>query len=351
MTVKEKLSTPSGKVVLGLDGFVDEVWQIINCRNATGDYELFAKMADFAKSVSNVGTGGYSNEIIRKRRSYGGFVANTGRAIGRLGCDVTLVGMFGKDAIDPVFKVLEETSKVISAGEPGISEVFEFTDGKIMLPFIADVSQITWDYVVNTLSIETVRELFSGADVVGLGYWSLLNNFDAILANLTEEVLIPGGCGRLFFDLADIRKREKEALLHTLGRLKEINKKIPVTISLNEHEADLLFSYFDKGFVWNNVSLAEGDIEYVREAIGIDELVIHTPYFAVAASENEGVAVVPCDYCEKPLVTTGAGDNFNGGYITACAKKLNLKERLMVGNATTGFYIRNGYSPSLKEVF
>jgi len=46
-------------------------------------------------------------------------------------------------------------------------------------------------------------------------------------------------------------------------------------------------------------------------------------------------------------ITTGAGDNFNGGYISACMRygALNLRERLFVANAVTGSYVRNGVSP------
>jgi len=79
--IKDYFDQLEGKITLGLDGFVDEVWQVLSKRTSRADYILFDRMRDFAKSVYDCGEGGYANEIIRKRRFYGGFTANTGKAL------------------------------------------------------------------------------------------------------------------------------------------------------------------------------------------------------------------------------------------------------------------------------
>ncbi|MCL2197742.1 MAG: carbohydrate kinase family protein [Defluviitaleaceae bacterium] len=344
--------TQKGKVALGIDGFVDEVWQIIKVRTSPTEYELYDKMQDFAKSVYDVGAGGYANEMVRKRRSHGGFTAHTGEAVDNLGIDTTLIGMFDKDGggLDPVYKTFSDNCKVYSIGNTGLCPAYEFNDGKMMFPYVAGINTVDWSTLTGALSKEELSAAFCNATVVGIGYWSLLDNFDNLITKICENLLKPDT--RIFFDFADIRKRDKQALMNTLKVLAKLSKKTPATLSLNEHEASILFSHYDKVFDWKNADNADKDIEYVRQQTGLDELVVHTPFFAVAATAFEGNVVVPQRYCTKPLVTTGAGDNFNGGYMAAIAEKggLTLKERLMVGNCVSGHYLRNGASPTRAEL-
>ncbi|MCL2828609.1 MAG: carbohydrate kinase family protein [Oscillospiraceae bacterium] len=348
--ISQYFEAPKGKVTLGIDGFVDEVWQVISVRTSPTEYVLYEKMQDFAKSVYDVGAGGYGNEVIRKRRSHGGFTAHTGEAVDNLGIDLTLVGMFGKDSIDPVYQIFSDTCNVFSVGNTGVCPIFEFADGKLLLPYSEEIANLTWTQLTGALSPDELRAAFQGADIVGFGYWSLLDHFDDMVAKLCESVLTPGT--RMFFDFADIRKRDKQALLDTLQLLAGLNSKFPMTLSLNEHEAGILFSYMGREFDWKNPEAADQDIEYVRQQTGLDALIVHTPYFAVAASASEGTAVVLQRHCKNPVLTTGAGDNFNGGYVAASAQQgaLTLAERLLVANATSGHYLRNGYSPDPAEL-
>lgn len=343
--ITEYFNKPGAKVTLGIDGYIDEVWQIVETRKSAAEYKLYDKINDFTKAVD--GTGGSLNEIIRKRRSYGGFTCNTGKAVGRLGCDLTMLGMFGKDTIEPLYQEFQANYKMFSVGNPGVGEVFEFLDGKIMLTHTEETSSVSWSQLTSSLSMDTLSTIFGKADIVGLGYWALLRNFDDLATKLCEHFLEKGKCSRLFFDFSDIRKHKKQALLDTLNTLYPLNKKVPMTLSVNEHEAKLLFSYMGRGFAQDDPKSAEKDIDHVRQQTGLDELVVHTPYFSVASTVSEEVATVIQRYCKDPVITTGAGDNFNGGYVAASALKgeLNLAERLLVGNATTGYYIRHGYSP------
>ena len=336
-----------GKVTLGIDGFVDEVWQIVSLRKSDTDYDLHNSMTNFAKSVYDSGEGGYTSETVRKRRIYGGFTGNTGSAVGALGFDLSMVGFFGNNSIDSAFSKFEGSHKMYSLGEPGICNIFEFEDGKLMLPFTDSVSGVKWEDIVKSPSYDAISKAYMEADIVGLGYWFLLRNFDELVTKLYENLLIKGKCSRLFLDFADIRKRDEKALLDTLKTLSGFGQKIPMTLSLNEHEGAHLFSCMEKSMSLSDPESVAKDIEYVRQQTGLDEVIVHTPYFAVGASASEGVETVLQDYCENPVITTGAGDNFNGGYTAASARKgeLTFKERLLVANAVAGFYVKNGHSP------
>ncbi|MCL2864135.1 MAG: carbohydrate kinase family protein [Lachnospiraceae bacterium] len=343
---------PNGKITLGIDGYIDEVWQIIASKKGKAEYIFLDKMRDFSDAIHDSGTGGFLTEMLPKRRSYGGFGCNTGKAVGNLGFDLTLIGTYGTDSIDPLFLEFSQQYKLFSVGNPGIAQVFEFTDGKIMLVHVAETSNLNWEQMIHALSYDTLKKIYSEADIVGLGYWSLLCNFDDIISKLYTHFLENGKCKRVFFDFSDFRKHDKETLFNTFHILGNLNKKIPMTLSVNEHEAKILYSYFGKDFEDGKPELAKIGIDYIRTKIGMDELVIHTPSFAAASSAKEGNAIVLQRFCKNPVITTGAGDNFNGGYLAASvrSKELNLSERLLIGNAATGSYIRTGKAPNTERL-
>lgn len=340
---------PSGKIVLGPDGFIDEVWQIVFSRSSREKYLLYEKMSDFSKAFASCSEGGFSNEIVRKRRSYGGFTANTSKAIIRLGICPTLIGMFGKDRVDPAFAEFAESSNLFSTGEPGISQVYEFADGKLMLVYIQEVMGFNWLSLTEAVSEEELGKIFVDADVIALGYWSLVPAFDEIVTKVCG--LCGSGIGdkRMFFDFADIRKKDKQSLENTLGMLAKLGEQIPMTLSLNENEAELLFSYYGESLT-EEAGEAGAQTEKIRNIIGLDELIVHTPYLAAAASAQEGCCALPQHYCTSPVITAGAGDNFNGGYLSALLKGLPMVERLMVANATTYQYVSLGHSPNKEEM-
>jgi hypothetical protein len=290
-----------------------------------------------------------ANELIKKRRSCGWFTANTGRAIGKLNMSTIMMGMYGKEVMDPIFNEFKERCTLISLGDPVISNVLEFTDGKIMMPYLNELLNFTWSDLVNLLGDEKLKNIFANADIVSLGYWSNMPTFDEFITKLNDNYLIEKSPKRMFFDFANIKKRSVEAIKETFVVLGNLNDKIPMTLSLNEHEAVLLFSYYDKELSEDPETVAK-TAAAIREQINLDELIIHTPHYAVAASKSEGIAISMQDYCLNPAITTGAGDTFNGGYICSSIGDLNISERLAMSNATTRFYITNGFPPNRDEL-
>ena len=338
-----------GKIVLGIDGFIDQVWQVIETRTSKDEYKIVDKMKQFGETIVNRGGGGMANELMKKRRSCGGFTANTGRAIGNLSLSPVLLGMYGTDAIDPIFDEFKEKCTLITVGEPVISNVLEFSDGKIMMPYLKELLDFDWNKLISTLGNENLEKIFADADIVSLGYWSNMPGFDELIINIYENYLKEKSLKRIFFDFANIKKRSVEAIKETFNVLGDLNNKIPITLSLNEHEAVLLFSYFDEEITDDieQVGIAAASI---RERINLDEIIVHTPHYALATSKLEGTAFMMQDYCMNPVITTGAGDTFNGGYIASCLKDLSISERLAVSNATTRFYINNGFPPDRNQL-
>lgn len=343
------LENVEGKIVLGIDGFIDQVWQVIETRLSSNEYVVIDNMKKFGEIIVNRGKGGMANELIKKRRSCGGFTANTGRVLGNLELDTVMLGMYGKEIMDSIFNEFKEKCTLISVGDPVISNILEFSDGKIMMPYLNELLAFSWSDLINILGHEKLKDIFSSADIVSLGYWSNMPAFDEFITNINSNYFNENHPKKMFFDFANIRKRSVEAIKETFKVLGDLNTKISMTLSLNEHEAALLFSYFDE-VLTDDVETVSAKACSIREKINLDELIIHTPYYAVAASRTEGIGVSMQDYCDNPVVTTGAGDTFNGGYIAACLNNLSLNERLSVANTATRFYISNGFPPNREQL-
>ncbi|MCL2857874.1 MAG: carbohydrate kinase family protein [Oscillospiraceae bacterium] len=345
----DALERSTGKITLFVDGFVDEVWQIVGSRASTTEFALFTQMSQYTERVQRSGTGGVGLEILRKRRSAGGFCANTGCATARLGVDTTLVCLYGKDNLDPVFTDVGKLCKLISIEDPAVTHILEFDDGKIMMSYVELLHHLNWKFLTGALGKGKLTRLLADSDIIGVGYWSVLPAFDEIVEQICANLPADGKQRRLFFDFADFRKNDPATLTATLQHLRDLNEKVPMTLSVNEHEAMTLFAMYGQTLDDADCTVSE-KTEFVRGQLGLDELVVHTLHYAAAASAKEKPAFAASIFCEKPLRTAGAGDTFNGGYLAASLAGLNLAERLHVANATVGGFLRSATSPDTKNL-
>ena len=83
--------------------------------------------------------------------------------------------------------------------------------------------------------------------------------------------------------------------------------------------------------------------------MGIQGVVIHMVAYA-SAYVGGVTAGVPGPFCAKPVLTTGAGDHFNGGFTGGYLAGLPLDQCLWTGVCTSGTYVRIGRSPSFEEI-
>ena len=65
---------------------------------------------------------------------------------------------------------------------------------------------------------------------------------------------------------------------------------------------------------------------------------------------KDGYCVAQGPYCECPKLTTGAGDNFNAGFVFGMIAGFPMAQTLLMGMATSGYYVRNATSPNLQEL-
>lgn len=341
-------------ILLGIDGMIDEVWELLDSRTGANEYIKMTKLMELGDAITQRGTGGLAKERLLKRRSSGGFTCNTGRATAMLGARTTLLGMYGSGSPDPVFEEFHDLCQMISLGDPAQIHVLEFMDGKIFMPNLDALIHLRWDHLVERLGMARLLELCQ-VDIVGMGYWSNLYDFEAILQGVVDCCLAGGKTKRVFHDFANLNKRSPQALEEAITLLGRLSQTLPQTLSLNEHEGDILARQLQVSYpeaasgAQGEEALLQATIQ-LREKTGLDEIIIHTLYFAAIATATQGSALVHQDYYHNAVKTTGSGDTFNGGYMMASMTNLNPRERLMVANAATRYYVEHAVPPTCQQL-
>ena len=89
--------------------------------------------------------------------------------------------------------------------------------------------------------------------------------------------------------------------------------------------------------------------ESIAKKLNIYCLVVHPVKEAAAVCNGEYYHTLG-PFEPNPKLTTGAGDNFNAGFCFGQVLGLSPKESLILGTATSGYYVRNAESPNFENV-
>ncbi len=127
--------------------------------------------------------------------------------------------------------------------------------------------------------------------------------------------------------------------------VQEISEHVYSKISVltpNETEAERL-----SGIPVKDLDGAEKAAGYFRSK-GVKYVVITLGANGVYVSGKDFEGHVPAFEMENVVDTTGAGDAFNGGFVTALAEGKSIKECAVFGNATAGLSVtRMGTAPAM----
>ena len=74
-----------------------------------------------------------------------------------------------------------------------------------------------------------------------------------------------------------------------------------------------------------------------------------TLIFGTCASAA-GTVYVPGPYCREPLISTGAGDNFGAGCLSAALRGFDDAGLLLAGNCASGHFVRSGCSAAFADM-
>jgi sugar/nucleoside kinase (ribokinase family) len=290
-------------------------------------------------------------EPVTQQVKLGGNGPIMANALAAFGTRVTYLGALGWPEIHPVFRQLAERADEFSICEPGRTMALEFEDGKVMLTNSSPLNDVTWANVQGRFGRAEFERHFATAELVAFVNWTMIPYMSDLWASLQEE-MCPGLGGprrRLFFDLADPQKRERDDILRALGLIEGFEAHFDVTLGLNEKETwELAGALGLPNQPPTRESLAAAAVEIARR-VPVSTLVVHPVRYALAVS---GGAVTEIDgpLIRNPLITTGAGDHFNAGFCLGQLLGFGDAEALLCGVSTSGYYVRNASSPSVADV-
>jgi len=335
-------------VLAGFDAFVDNIQYVVAERMDAEHYRRLEAMMDFAGFVQKASGKSGNLEVVTQQKKAGGNAPLFSVCSSTLGAAVTTIAPVG-DVVLPVFREAAPQVNWISIGEPGFTNALEFVDGKIMLGNIGGVGGIGWDTLRKKIGDQQYFSLIAQSKLVMFGNWTMLLGMGDIIAE-TADNLPANFSGMFFIDLADPRKRSREDLSHALAQLAWLALKARVVLGLNLSEAEQVCDVLKiSAQLGDEPTQLENAAKAIVTKLGFAGVVIHATHYA-AGFGGDLASSVAGPYCAQPLITTGAGDHFNGGFATALAVGFSWEESLLCGVMCSGYYVRNAKAPTPVEL-
>lgn len=338
--------------IVGLDGFVDTIVTPVALRTAQGEaFTPITTITEFGRRILGAAGKSTNIEFYPRMDKLGGNGPIMANALLAAGSRLKYIGALGRAAIHPVFQEFAGKADVVSLCDPAATTAVEFTDGKLMLGQMRSLDEITFARLIEKLGEPALLQAFGAADLVALVNWTMIPNMTGILASLVDGVLpkLPARERLFFFDLADPEKRSRADLLEVLAVIGRFEKFGRVTLGLNLKEAQQVWAALDFASVEENEAGLRLMAADIRARLGLACVVVH-PKESAACATAKGTAWVPGPYTEKPLITTGAGDHFNAGFMHGGLLDLDPETCLAVGVCTSGHYVRTGKSPTSADL-
>jgi hypothetical protein len=341
------------KAVLGFDGFVDTIVTPVAMRAGQGEnFTPIATITEFGQRILGAAGKSTNLEFYPRMDKLGGNGPIMANALLAQGAPVTYIGALGKTAIHPAFADFARRATVVSLCDPAATTAVEFTDGKLMLGMMRSLDEITPAQITAVMGDDAYRAALGTADLVGLVNWTMIPNLTSVFTDLVTRVLpqVVVRPGRIFFfDLADPEKRSPADLAYALDTIGKFEQFGRVTLGLNLKEAQQVFTTLGFGAETESENGLRAMAGKIRERLDLTTVVIH-PKESAACATRDGTHWVPGPYSAKPLITTGAGDHFNAGFVAAQLMGLTPEAALGLGVCTSGHYVRTASSPTLAEL-
>lgn len=338
--------------LIGLDGFVDEVVHVVDKRIDADTYSRIRTIQEYGERILEGSRLSLNIEIVPVSKKLGGNGPIYAEGLKKYGAEITYIGCTGKESLHPVFEELAMGSRIIGIAEPGQTDAMEFLDGKIIRSKLDSLNGLTWNKMTEKVSAEKQAELFEEADLLSFNNWTMLPHMSEIWKKMLDEVvpLVTENKRKkvLFFDLADPRKRQAADILEALMLIKRFRQQgFRTMLGLNEKEARQVAGLLT-GREVAGLNLREM-VMMIAESMEIETVAVH-PVDRAACCQSGVYYEVEGPYCEAPVLTTGAGDIFNSGFMWGQMQGLDPELCLLMGVMSSGFYVRRGRSADLKEI-
>jgi hypothetical protein len=339
-------------VVVGLDGFVDEIIRVVNKRFSATECTLLERISDLAARISAASGQSTNMELIVTQVKIGGNGPIMANAMVGLGGDVTCIGPMGDTNIHFAFDGLANQARVISLGDPGHTDALEFEDGKLMFGKLQTLNDITWARINERVGVEQTKQLFTQSNLIALVNWTMIPAMDDIWQSLLDLLSTsrPKGETLFFFDLADPEKHDDHSVKFACDLLAKFQKFAPTVLGLNEKEAVRVAEVYGYRGSTHGRDSVRTIANYVSANVPVSSVAVHPREWALSSSQGVVTGETDGPFTETPKISTGAGDHFNAGFCRGKLAGLPDDECLAIGVGTSGYYVRNAETPDIEKL-
>jgi sugar/nucleoside kinase (ribokinase family) len=336
---------------IGLDGFVDEIIHMVDVRHNAESYDRIPSIAQLAERLAGAAGKSTNIEAVTQRVKLGGNGPIMANALSCFGVKVTYVGALGYPTMHPVFDDFAARADVHSIAPPGVTDAYEFEDGKVLVGKTVQLGEITWENIQLRVGEKLFADKLFCSDLVAFVNWTMIPFMSDIWEAVQKELCpaVKGTRRRIFFDLADPEKRTHDDLRRALKLIEGFRSYFEVILGLNEKEAREVGGALGLGGETGSRRALGQLTREIRKATGVDTLVVHPVTYAAAVTGDE-CAIVDGPYIATPLITTGAGDHFNAGFCLGKVLGFDDEMSVLVGVAASGFYVRSAHSPRIPDL-
>jgi len=332
----------------GFDGFIDTFVRL----------QSPASMAEFGPKVAAAAGIAASYSVRHLGEKFGGNGPLFAAALNDIHAgeiDITYIGAMGSGEVLPIYQAAlgHKTRRLHTLAAPAHTTCLEFTDGKVMLCDIAACGQVTWERLIECVGQAALDEELKAARFITAVNWGKLPHAGTIWSNLATrlaELGVPAKEVLFFMDLAEFETRPLADRMDLLARMEPITRQCRTLLSFNLKEAWQMGEVF--GGAYHGQKDADSVAElaaFLRSRIAVDSVIIH-PNDGAACASAAGAVYVPGPYCREPLISTGAGDNFGAGCLSAALKGMDDACMLLAGNCASGHFVRSGRSGAFADL-
>ncbi|NQX95964.1 MAG: carbohydrate kinase [Erythrobacter sp.] len=282
----------------------------------------------------------------------GGCAVNLGDGLLGYGLQLDYFGTVGK----PLHKAFEPFAAQCRSctgwgTDPGKTLAFEFQDGKYMLSSVSQLADFTPESLRESLADGAFAAACSRAGALAFTNWTLYPHMTECWQVIQQEVIskLPNNPW-IFLDLVDPRSRSEADIKAMLDVVPAFEDGGRLVFGGNLNEANVLAGILGVPKVDEETGPAVADqAAAIREKLGVSQVATHCIACAAVADANDSWhAVGP--YTPTPKRSTGAGDRYNAGYVMGLLLDLPPEQRLLLGNATSGYFVRNAESGNADHI-
>lgn len=343
-----KLKSPKGSCFIGFDGYVDEIYRVVEKRCSGHPPGFYEKIEEFGRRIILAAGKSADIEIIRKETRFGGNAPIMADALAALSLQSVCIGQMDTDEKNSPFLQMHPYCSRISTGRASRTIALEFTDGKIMLGSL-DGKKLTWGRIKEKTGFSYLKNLVEKSGLIGIVNWSGMEDICGIMSGLQTEILdLLSETERrkkyLFFDLADPSALQGEELGRIAECIRRAGESTKTVIGVNENEA----YWLGKSWNINTDSIEKMGKALLSELNGM-YLFIHTNRSIYGFTES-GVSYYEGKYVVKPITVTGAGDHFNAGLCMGLLQNLTPRQAMILGQMAASYYVEYGKTPGRQEL-